>query len=560
ENEEEEEDDDVDVVYETEEEPKDPQEEQTTTKPSKLAASVDDGTTIFIRNLSFDTDEDSLLEKFSEWGKVRYARIVKDKETGRSRGTAFVCFYEKSSVEECLSTYASATAIYESTSTVPSTTTTSSQSTQQKKSIIVPDASTSPITQKFTLDARFLNITVAVPRTTAEKLTQTNSLTRRKLDKRNLHLLSEGVIFPTSPLAQQIPAGEMSKRMKSYSERKRILKTNPNLSVSKTRVSVRNLEKSVGDSGLKAAARRAVELFWKDVESGKRGFLEGEVVDEMVECGKWKFVDGKLVRKKCVVKSAKVLRDGGGKGGSGGKEGRSKGYGFVEFEGFGDAVACLRYMNGNPDAFFDGPAGGSDAVTEKGKKGKKGKNGKGSVEEKTGGEEGSEKKRKSPIVEFAIENMVVLKQKKEREEKQKEMRKKVEEKKKGGEVSDKSVKSGKRKRDDGKGLEDTVSPKKLKKGAKQSEQVKPTTPKKSQGSKQSEPTTPKKVQGTKPAEQSKQSTPKKPKTVAVPTTPTKLPSKPTPTEKSPSKPNNVKANNDAPKTPTKKEKKLTKRE
>lgn len=47
-------------------------------------------TNLYVGNLSFDTTEKDLEEAFSEFGKVSSVSIVKDRETGRSRGFAFV--------------------------------------------------------------------------------------------------------------------------------------------------------------------------------------------------------------------------------------------------------------------------------------------------------------------------------------------------------------------------------------------------------------------------------------------------------------------------------------
>ncbi len=47
-------------------------------------------TTIYVGNLSFKVNEDQLLELFSEFGDVSSAKIITDRETGRSRGFGFV--------------------------------------------------------------------------------------------------------------------------------------------------------------------------------------------------------------------------------------------------------------------------------------------------------------------------------------------------------------------------------------------------------------------------------------------------------------------------------------
>ena len=45
---------------------------------------------IYVGNLSFDSTEEGLKEAFSAHGEVTSARIITDRETGRSRGFAFV--------------------------------------------------------------------------------------------------------------------------------------------------------------------------------------------------------------------------------------------------------------------------------------------------------------------------------------------------------------------------------------------------------------------------------------------------------------------------------------
>ena len=45
---------------------------------------------IFVGNLSYQTTEDQLTDMFSEVGTVESATIVTDRDTGRSRGFAFI--------------------------------------------------------------------------------------------------------------------------------------------------------------------------------------------------------------------------------------------------------------------------------------------------------------------------------------------------------------------------------------------------------------------------------------------------------------------------------------
>ncbi len=48
------------------------------------------GNRLFVGNLSFNTTEESLTAAFQEFGEVVEARLMTERETGRSRGFAFV--------------------------------------------------------------------------------------------------------------------------------------------------------------------------------------------------------------------------------------------------------------------------------------------------------------------------------------------------------------------------------------------------------------------------------------------------------------------------------------
>jgi RNA recognition motif-containing protein len=45
---------------------------------------------IYVGNVSYGTDDNRLTELFSEFGAVTSARIINDRETGRSKGFGFV--------------------------------------------------------------------------------------------------------------------------------------------------------------------------------------------------------------------------------------------------------------------------------------------------------------------------------------------------------------------------------------------------------------------------------------------------------------------------------------
>ncbi len=58
---------------------------------------------IFISNLNYRLTNEDLHELFSEYGEVQSAKIIQDRETGRSRGFGFVEMAEeeaKKAIEE----------------------------------------------------------------------------------------------------------------------------------------------------------------------------------------------------------------------------------------------------------------------------------------------------------------------------------------------------------------------------------------------------------------------------------------------------------------------------
>lgn len=45
---------------------------------------------IYVSNLSFNTNDEALHDLFAKFGNVSSAKVITDKETGRSRGFGFV--------------------------------------------------------------------------------------------------------------------------------------------------------------------------------------------------------------------------------------------------------------------------------------------------------------------------------------------------------------------------------------------------------------------------------------------------------------------------------------
>lgn len=54
---------------------------------------------LFVGGLAWATDDDALREAFEQFGEVSEARVVKDRNTGRSRGFGFVAFEDESDAD-----------------------------------------------------------------------------------------------------------------------------------------------------------------------------------------------------------------------------------------------------------------------------------------------------------------------------------------------------------------------------------------------------------------------------------------------------------------------------
>ena len=57
---------------------------------------------LFVGNLSWGTDEEGLREHFERFGEVLDARVITDRETGRSRGFGFVTFADSEAAQNAI--------------------------------------------------------------------------------------------------------------------------------------------------------------------------------------------------------------------------------------------------------------------------------------------------------------------------------------------------------------------------------------------------------------------------------------------------------------------------
>ena len=383
-------------------------------KTQSSAHQQDDGKgTIFIRNLPFTANDDSLFAQFRGFGPVRYARVVFDHETERSRGTGFVCFYDEESAKACVKeapkihSLANQGNLSHERDSKPST-----------KHSLLEDTSMDP-TGRYTMEGRLLQLSPAVNRAEAHRLTVANTSLReaRDKDKRRLYLISEGSISSKSPLYAKLHPTDLKLREDSLKQRQNLIKSNPSLHLSLTRLSIRNLPRSTTSKALKSLAREAVVQYAKEVKAELASPLTKDEISR--DDAKSAEHDRKL-KGKGIVKQAKIVFEGreGGKVSEGSGAGRSRGYGFVEYSSHRWALMGMRWLNGH---FFTPPA--PDAAKDGSSTAGKGKSKKGSQNHGGDGKDGGKgaERGKRLIVEFAIENAQVVARRREREGKARDL-------------------------------------------------------------------------------------------------------------------------------------------
>lgn len=368
-----------------------------------VARSTDNSTsTLFIRNLPFTSTDEVLRGHFELFGPVRYARVVRDHGTERPKGTGFVCFYNREDADTCLRD-----APKVQLAPVQGSATTKGVSSSSTKQSLLEDTSLDR-SGRYIIEGRVLQLSRAVNRNEATRLTYANNDIRgvRDKDRRRLYLLSEGTIPSNSPLHEQLSPSEIKMREDSAKQRQTLIRSNPTLHLSLTRLSIRNLPRSITSKDLKALAREAVVGFAKDVKTGLRKQLSKEELsrggEEMKKAEKARKVKGKGI-----VKQAKIVFEG--REGSKVKEdsgaGRSRGYGFIEYSSHRWALMGLRWLNGHAVESAKSVGGTND-----------------------------KERRKRLITEFAIENAQVVGRRHEKEIKARERSRFVSEKRGRGEI------------------------------------------------------------------------------------------------------------------------------
>ncbi|XP_021573187.1 RNA-binding protein 28 isoform X2 [Carlito syrichta] len=182
-------------------------------KKRKLPSDVNEGKTVFIRNLSFDSEEEELGELLQQFGDLKYVRIVLHPDTEHSKGCAFAQFMTQEAAQKCLKA-----------------------------------ASLENESGGLKLDGRQLKVDMAVTRDEAAKL-RTKKV-KKPTGTRNLYLAREGLIRAGTKAAEGVSAADMAKRERFELLKHQKLK-DQNIFVSRTRLCLHNLPKAVDDKHLR---------------------------------------------------------------------------------------------------------------------------------------------------------------------------------------------------------------------------------------------------------------------------------------------------------------------
>ncbi|MCJ1338194.1 RNA recognition motif-containing protein [Bachmanniomyces sp. S44760] len=383
---------------------------------SKAGRTHGNSTTLFVRNLPFTTTDEILMHHFRHFGAVRYARVVLDQSTERPKGTAFVCFYNQDDADTCLReaprSQAGPVKAKESMK--------GDKSMLAAKHSLLEDVDADQ-SGHYTFDGRVVQVSRAVDRHEALRLTHEGSSIRdqRDKDKRRLYLLSEGTISSNSPLHSTLAPSEVKMREDSLKQRQTLIRSNPTLHLSLTRLSIRNIPRNISSKDLKALAREAVVGFAKDRKEGARQQLSKE---ELSRGGESMRVAEKARKAsgKGIVRQAKIVFEGreGSKVAEDSGAGRSRGYGFIEYSSHRWALMGLRWLNGYLVGQQTMQPGGSTASRN-----------------------AMQESKKRLIVEFAIENAQVIGRRQEKEAKARERSKFVAERRAAGEISEPPTKT-----------------------------------------------------------------------------------------------------------------------
>ncbi|XP_027354277.1 RNA-binding protein 28 isoform X2 [Abrus precatorius] len=235
--------------------------------------------TVFISNLPFECDNEEVKQRFSGFGEVEYFLPVLHQVTKRPRGTGFLKFKTVEAANTAISAASNASGL------------------------------------GILLKGRPLKVLKALDKKSAhdKELEKAKSEVH---DHRNLYLAKEGLILEGTPAAEGVSASDMLKRQE-LERKKRTKLQSPNFHVSRTRLVIYNLPKSMNEKELKNLC-----------------------IDAVIS---------RATKQKPVIRQIKFLKDG--KKGKVVQERHSRGVAFIEFSEHQHALVALRVINNNPETF-----------------------------------------------------------------------------------------------------------------------------------------------------------------------------------------------------------------
>ncbi|KAG7365197.1 RNP-1 like RNA-binding protein [Nitzschia inconspicua] len=347
--------------------------------------SVDKKCCLFLRNLPFDTTRHDLFQLFSKYGFIKGIYLVRDKDTGMLKGTAFVTYSQSSSAQRAIDDAASST-ISEGTSVA------SFVSQKQATKESTSTGGVLPINKgSLMLKGRKILVDFAVDKETAATFDSKEHQVP-SADRRNLYLQAESRVESSSsePNANNantwddLPPQDQKKRQSALKDKTTKLQS-PIFFINPHRLSFRNMAKHVDEAGLQQLCQLAVTRgLEKRLVGAKDQIAHWKALGEMttrdvlakvqtMEANGEEVIPGwdKSVNIKEYVPSVFIDRVFGPSGKK--KDAPSRGFGFAEFTHHVHALACLRELNNNPTYSRDYAAGGkaADAMKKKTRKIKK---------------------------------------------------------------------------------------------------------------------------------------------------------------------------------------------
>ncbi|WZZ53889.1 hypothetical protein YC2023_053996 [Brassica napus] len=228
--------------------------------------------TVFISNIPFDVSKEEVTQRFAVFGQVESLFLVLHPVTKRPKGTAFLKFK-------------------------------------------TADAASTASGVGVLLKGRQLSVMRAVDKKSAQDI-GLEKTKEKNLDHRNVYLAKEGQILEGTPAAEGVSAEDMDRRRRLHENKMKKLQS-PNFHVSKTRIVIYNLPKSMNEMQLQKL-----------------------LVDA---------VTSRATKQKPTVRQIKFLQNE--KKGKVDTKNYSRGVAFVEFTEHDHALVALRVLNNNPETF-----------------------------------------------------------------------------------------------------------------------------------------------------------------------------------------------------------------